>query len=150
MKLSDIPKHITELNPDLAGASFERACEMADALHRLCESHGDPEAIKAAFDLSYMLEYLRLNPQAQEDRERLMGTKSEIDAINAHLKSFGAPDSDAYAKTLHLHGAYIQMRGLLLELAEMSQPADSLHGDPTDLQKLHARINRALAETKDL
>jgi hypothetical protein len=27
-----------ELNPDLAGASFERACEMADALHRLCES----------------------------------------------------------------------------------------------------------------
>ncbi len=61
-----------ELNPDLAGASFERACEMADALHRLCESHGDPEAIKAAFDLSYMLEYLRLNPQVQEDRERLI------------------------------------------------------------------------------
>jgi hypothetical protein len=62
-----------ELNPDLAlaGASLERAAEMADALYRrLCESHGDPEAIKAAFDLSYILEYLRLNPQVQEDRER--------------------------------------------------------------------------------
>jgi hypothetical protein len=86
----------------------------------------------------------------QEILEMYEGTKSEIDAINAHLKSFGAPDSDAYAKTLHLHGAYIQMRGLLLELAEMSQPADNSHGDLTDLQKLHARINRALAETKDL
>jgi hypothetical protein len=67
-----------ELNPDLAGASFERACEMADALHRLCESHGDPEAIKAAFDLSYMLEYLRLNPQVQEDRETSTAAQDEV------------------------------------------------------------------------
>ena len=70
MKLSDVPKHITELNPDLAGASFERACEMADELHRLCESHGDPGLIKAAFDLSYVLEYLRLNPQVQENKPK--------------------------------------------------------------------------------
>ena len=78
MKLSDIPKHITELNPDLAGASFERACEMADELHRLCESHGDPGLIKAAFDLSYVLEYLRLNPRVQEGRETSIAAQDEV------------------------------------------------------------------------
>jgi hypothetical protein len=82
-----------ELNPDLAGASVERACEMADSLHRLCESHGDPEVIKAAFDLSYVLEYLRLNPQVQEDRERLMGTLDAERGL-AGLREFVGDEAD--------------------------------------------------------
>jgi hypothetical protein len=43
-----------ELHPDLQDASLEKACEMADRQVR-CYRPG------TAVDLSYMLEYLRLN-----------------------------------------------------------------------------------------
>jgi hypothetical protein len=52
-----------ELHPDLQDASLEAACGLADGLHTMLDS-GNPALLyhkgKAA-DLSYMLEYLRLN-----------------------------------------------------------------------------------------
>jgi len=52
-----------QLHPDLQDASLEKVCEMADGLHTMLDS-GNPALLyhkgKAA-DLSYMLEYLRLN-----------------------------------------------------------------------------------------
>ena len=52
-----------QLHPDLQDASLEKVCEMADCLHTMLDS-GNPALLyhkgKAA-DLSYMLEYLRLN-----------------------------------------------------------------------------------------
>jgi hypothetical protein len=54
-----------ELHPDLQDASLEKACEMADDLHTMLNNRGGttrPAAAKQnAADLSYMLEYLRLN-----------------------------------------------------------------------------------------
>lgn len=53
-----------ELHPDLQDASLEKACEIANRLvhtaHMSRESDEDIESVMAA-DLSYMLEYLRLN-----------------------------------------------------------------------------------------
>jgi len=50
-----------ELHPDLQDASLEKACEMADKLTRAnLKFLGNSVANRAA-DLSYMLEYLRLN-----------------------------------------------------------------------------------------
>jgi hypothetical protein len=49
-----------ELHPDLHDASLEKACEMANGLiHTAHMSRATVE--EKAFDLSYMLEYLRLN-----------------------------------------------------------------------------------------
>jgi hypothetical protein len=55
-----------QLNPDLHDASLEKVCEMANKLvthyedkRPLREVLINPEVV--AFDLSYMLEYLRLN-----------------------------------------------------------------------------------------
>lgn len=61
--LSNIMKH--QLHPDLKDASLDKACELANKLvasfdnrriNRLPIDKG-----QLAFDLSYMLEYLRLN-----------------------------------------------------------------------------------------
>ena len=52
-----------ELHPNLYVASLEKVCKMADGLHTMLDN-GNPSILyhkdKAA-DLSYMLEYLRLN-----------------------------------------------------------------------------------------
>ena len=49
-----------ELHPDLKDASLEKVCEMAKKLKST--SHMSRiTAEEIAFDLSYMLEYLRLN-----------------------------------------------------------------------------------------
>lgn len=59
--LSNTMKH--QLHPDLNDASLAKACELANKLvesfdgrHSSCIDQG-----QLAFDLSYMLEYLRLN-----------------------------------------------------------------------------------------
>ena len=52
-----------ELHPDLQDASLEKACGLADGLHTMLDN-GDPALLyhkEKAADLSYMLEYLRLN-----------------------------------------------------------------------------------------
>ena len=52
-----------ELHPDLQDASFEAACRLADNLHMMLDN-GNPTILyhkEKAADLSYMLEYLRLN-----------------------------------------------------------------------------------------
>lgn len=74
-----------------------------------------------------------------------VSTRAELDAINSHLRDFGGGDDSAYARVLSLHGAYIQVRGLLLELAEATQPPDMPHADLTPLHRLHAKINGALS-----
>lgn len=71
--------------------------------------------------------------------------RAELDAINSHLRDFGGGDDSAYARVLSLHGAYIQVRGLLLELAEATQPPDMPHADLTPLHRLHMKVNEALA-----
>ena len=52
-----------ELHLDLQNVSLEKVCEIADNLHTMLDN-GNPSILyhkdKAA-DLSYMLEYLRLN-----------------------------------------------------------------------------------------
>jgi len=55
-----------ELHPDLKEASLEKACEMANALVWHNDARRHPRASRIdpgqlAFDISYMLEYLRLN-----------------------------------------------------------------------------------------
>lgn len=55
-----------ELHPDLQDASLEKVCEMANALvwHNDARRHPRDSRIdpsQTAFDLSYLLEYLRLN-----------------------------------------------------------------------------------------
>jgi hypothetical protein len=56
-----------ELHPDLQDASLEKACGLADKIVNLSEAcptgFGDDDCPTAtlAADLSYMLEYLRLN-----------------------------------------------------------------------------------------
>jgi len=53
----------SHLHPDLHDASLEKACKMADNLHTMLDN-GNPAVLyhkDKAFDLSYMLEYLRLN-----------------------------------------------------------------------------------------
>jgi len=55
--------HKFELNPFLKDASLEKVCEMADKLYTMLDN-GNPAVLyhkDKAFDLSYMLEYLRLN-----------------------------------------------------------------------------------------
>lgn len=52
-----------QLHPDLKDASLDKACELAN---KLVESFDSRQSIlldkgQLAFDLSYMLEYLRLN-----------------------------------------------------------------------------------------
>ena len=59
--LSNIMKH--QLHPDLKDASLDKACELAN---KLVESFDGRQSIRLdqgqlAFDLSYILEYLRLN-----------------------------------------------------------------------------------------
>ena len=52
-----------ELHTDLQDASLEAACKMADGLHTMLDN-GNPAILyhkEKAADLSYMLEYLRLN-----------------------------------------------------------------------------------------
>lgn len=50
-----------ELHPDLQDASLEKACKMADKLTRANLKFLDNSVATTASDLSYMLEYLRLN-----------------------------------------------------------------------------------------
>lgn len=55
-----------ELHPDLQDASLEKACKMANALVWHNDARRHPRASRidpsqTAFDLHYMLEYLRLN-----------------------------------------------------------------------------------------
>lgn len=55
-----------ELHPDLQDASLEKACKMANVLVWHNDARRHPRASRLdpgqlAFDLSYMLEYLRLN-----------------------------------------------------------------------------------------
>ena len=50
-----------ELHPDLQDASLEKACEMADKLTRANLKFLGNSVANTAADLSYMLEYLRLN-----------------------------------------------------------------------------------------
>lgn len=50
-----------EFHPDLQDASLEKACEMADKLTRANLKFLGASVAERAFDLSYMLEYLRLN-----------------------------------------------------------------------------------------
>jgi len=71
--------------------------------------------------------------------------RDEIDSINSHLRDFALGVDSAYARVLRLHGAYIQVRGLLLELAEATQPSDMPHADLTPLHRLHMKVNAALA-----
>ena len=52
-----------KLHPDLQDASLEAACGLANNLHTMLDN-GNPTILyhkEKAFDLSYMLEYLRLN-----------------------------------------------------------------------------------------
>ena len=52
-----------ELHPRLKDANLEAACKMADGLHTMLDN-GNPTILyhkEKAADLSYMLEYLRLN-----------------------------------------------------------------------------------------
>ena len=52
-----------ELHPDLQDASLEKACGIANGLHTMLDN-GNPSVLyhkEKAADLSYMLEYLRLN-----------------------------------------------------------------------------------------
>jgi hypothetical protein len=51
----------TELHPDLQDASLEKACELADKLTRANLKFLGISVATTASDLSYMLEYLRLN-----------------------------------------------------------------------------------------
>lgn len=50
-----------ELHPELQDASLEKVCEMADKLTRANLKFLGESVAKRAFDLHYMLEYLRLN-----------------------------------------------------------------------------------------
>ena len=52
-----------ELHSDLKEASLEKACGIANGLHTMLDN-GNPSVLyhkEKAADLSYMLEYLRLN-----------------------------------------------------------------------------------------
>jgi hypothetical protein len=56
----------SHLHPELHDASLEKACKMANALVWHNDARRHPQASRidpgqTAFDLSYMLEYLRLN-----------------------------------------------------------------------------------------
>ena len=50
-----------ELHPRLKDANIEKACELADKLTRANLQFLDNSVATTASDLSYMLEYLRLN-----------------------------------------------------------------------------------------
>ena len=50
-----------ELHPRLKDANIEKACELADKLTRANLKFLDNSVATTASDLSYMLEYLRLN-----------------------------------------------------------------------------------------
>lgn len=50
-----------ELHPDLQDASLEKVCEMADKLTQANLKFLGKSVAEKAADLSYMLEYLRLN-----------------------------------------------------------------------------------------
>lgn len=53
-----------ELHPDLKDVSLEKVCEMANNLHTMLANRRSEDyhnRCSKAFDLSYMLEYLRLN-----------------------------------------------------------------------------------------
>ena len=50
-----------ELHPCLKDANIEKACELADKLTRANLKFLDNSVATTASDLSYMLEYLRLN-----------------------------------------------------------------------------------------
>ena len=50
-----------QLHPDLHDASLEKACEMAERLTRANLKFLGTSVAERAFNLHYMLEYLRLN-----------------------------------------------------------------------------------------
>lgn len=76
--------------------------------------------------------------------------QAELSDISNHLKDFVCENLDTpFARVLSLHGAYLQLRNLLLELAEATQPPDMPHADLTPLHRLHMKVNAALGKHND-
>lgn len=64
-----VVKEKFEISSQLKNASLEQVCDMADSLVK--EIKGRPGAVESvlAFDISYMLEYLRLNYDLVEKKK---------------------------------------------------------------------------------